>query len=338
MKTTIKDVAKAAGVSVAAVSMALNGRNGVSEKTRVRVMEVARQLNYIPNYSARSLVMQESNCIGLMIPEIQNPFYSEIVDIMTGIAEEKGYTLLLGITNNSSRQEEEYTRMFLSRGVVGVIVVPVLSRYPEAGHLNLLRAQDIPIVFCTEIYKGCSEPVVMCDFASGEYDATRYLIQKGLRDFWYVSANMDTNFTRRRYEGYVRALREAGIAVRPERELLTDTPGYREAYQVTERILKDLPEAVICINDIMTMAILKRLGEHGLRVPQDISVVGFDDIRFSELVSPPLTTVRQPVPEICRRTMELMEVFLRGSARQRAAEKEKVYLIRPELVIRGTTI
>lgn len=338
MKLTIKDVARAAGVSVATASMALNDRDGVSANTKAKVRRVARELNYVPDYSARSLVMQDSNCIGLMIPEIQNPFYSAIVDIITRIAEDRGFTLVLGITNSNSRQEEEYVRMFLSRRVRGVIVVPMLADHPEIKHLDLLRAADIPIVFCTERYDDCREPLVMCDFASGQYAATKYLIDKGLKDFWFVSTGMDVMFARLRYEGFARAMEEAKLEIVPERVMLLETPRYDQAYEATDRIIDDLPEAVICINDIMTMAIMKRMAERGLSIPRDISIVGFDDIMFSELVSPPLTTVRQPIQEICEKTVEILEAKLNAGERQEEVERDSVYLISPELVIRKTAI
>lgn len=337
MKLTIKDVARAAGVSVATASMALNDRDGVRETTKAKVRRVAREMNYVPDYSARSLVMQDSNCIGLMIPEIQNPFYSAIVDHITRIIEERGFTLILGITNSNSRQEEEYVRMFLSRRVQGVIVVPMLADHPETGHLDLLRAADVPIVFCTERYDDCNEPLVMCDFASGQYDATKYLIDKGLKDFWFVSTSMDTQFAHLRYEGFAWAMKEANIDINPDRVMLLETPRYDKAYAATDRIIDDLPEAVICINDIMAMAIMKRMAERGLNIPNDISVVGFDDIMFSELVSPPLTTVRQPVQEICEKTVEILEAKLNAEKNQSEVEKGNVYLIPPELVVRKTT-
>jgi len=338
VKRTIKDVAKAAGVSVATASMALNDRDGVSESTKAKVRRVARELNYVPDYSARSLVMQDSNCIGLLIPEIQNPFYSAIVDIITRIAEERGFNVLLGITNSSSRQEEEYVRMFLSRRVRGVIVVPMLADHPEIKHLDLLRAADVPIVFCTERYDHCDEPLVMCDFASGQYAAAKYLIDKGLRDFWFVSTRMDVQFARLRYEGFARAMEEANIPINPARVMLLEIPRYKQAYEATDRIIDDLPEAIICINDIMTMAIMKRLAERGLSIPEDISIVGFDDIMFSELLSPPLTTVRQPIQEICEKTMQILEAKLNAGSEQAKVERGSVYLIQPELAVRKTTI
>lgn len=338
VKLTIKDVAKASGVSIATASMALNDRVGVSAATKAKVCRIAREMNYVPDYSARLLVMQDSNCIGLLIPEIQNPFYSAIVEIITRIAEEKGFTIILGITNNNSRQEEDYVRMFLSRRVCGVIVVPMIARDPDLRHMKLLRAADIPIVFCTEWYKGSDEPLVMCDFVTGQYEATKYLIDKGLRDFWFVSTDMDAQFVYLRYEGYVKALEEAGIPINKQRELFLPAPNYAQAYKKTDLITNDLPEAIICINDIMTMAIMKSLTERGIRIPQDISIIGFDDIMFSELVSPPLTTVRQPLQEICEKTMEIMIRKLAAGKDHAEVERGQVHLIRPELIVRGTTI
>lgn len=338
MKITIKDVAEKAGVSIATASMVLNHRKGASLATREKVLKTAKALNYIPNDSARTLVNQNSRYIGILIPEIQNPFYSAIVDIMTGIVEKKGFTILLGISNNSSRQEAEYVRMFVSRSVRGVIAIPVLRDNPDTAHFVMLRSANIPFVFCTDIYENCPEPVVMCDFEKGEYEATRYLIEKGFRDFWFVTTMIDACFSRERYKGYLRALTEAQLPARKERELVIKTPRYDETYEAAVRIIEDLPEAIICINDIMSIAIMKQLSNHGIRIPEDVSLVGFDDIMISTLVTPRLTTVRQPITEICEKTVELLERKLEDPAGQSEIERGSVFRIPPELVIRETTL
>ena len=335
MRVTIKDVARAAGVSVATASLALNNRSGVNADTRSKVLEVTRNLKYVASYSAQALVTQESGCIGLLIPEIQNPFYAAIVDNLSYLAEENGFTLLLGITNNSSEQEKKYIHFFLSRRVQGVIVIPILNQVRTGRHLDMLRDADVPIVFCTERYNDSSEPVVMCDFEKGQYEITRYLVDRGLRDFWFVSVDTDAQYARLRYAGYVRALREANLPIRRERELLIDIPRFEQAYAQAGVFLEDRPEAIICINDIMTMAIIRRLSESGLRIPEDISVVGFDDIMFSALISPPLTTVHQPIREICETTIRLLMEIMEGDG---PAGGDGICLIPPHLVIRETTI
>ncbi|MEF9975018.1 MAG: LacI family DNA-binding transcriptional regulator, partial [Clostridia bacterium] len=231
MKLTIREVARTAGVSVATASMALNHRDGVSEKTREKVERVARELNYIPDFSARSLVMQDSKCIGLMIPEIQNPFYSAIVDIMSRIAEKKGYTLLLGISGNKPVQEERNLKMFLSRRVLGIVIVPMLMDKPDVSYLRLVRGTNVPLVFCTERYADTDEPAVMCDFEKGEYDITNFLLNKGLRDLCFVTVDVDTQFANLRMKGFVRALEEAGIAPREGRILRLKEARYDDAYE-----------------------------------------------------------------------------------------------------------
>jgi LacI family transcriptional regulator len=152
MKVTIKDVAKAAQVSVATASMAINNRPGIKKETRDKVVSVAKELHYYPDYSARSLVTRDSNSLGLIIPEIQNPFYSAIVDYMTQLAEERGYQMLLAISNNSSQQEKAYIEMFLSKSVKGIINLPMIANNPEIGHIDMIRNSGVPLVFCTENY------------------------------------------------------------------------------------------------------------------------------------------------------------------------------------------
>ncbi len=338
MRVTIRDVAKASDVSVATASMALNNRSGVREATRERVRRTAREMNYIPNHSARSLVMQDSNSLGLIIPEIKNPFFSAIVDILTRIAEEKGFTLILGITNSNAAQEAEYVRMFLSRRVRGVIVVPMLVNRPDIRHLELLRAMDVPVVFCTEIYNGCEEPLAVCDFELGQYEATKYLLDRGLRRFWFISTDLDVQFARLRYEGYCRALREAGVEVDKQRVLLVKGPHFKLVYDKSDRIVEDLSEGILCINDIMALAVMKRMAERGVRIPEDVSVVGFDNIMFSDLVSPPLTTVHHPLEEICQKTMEILERKIAAGDKQAEVDVGQTYRLRARLIVRGTTI
>lgn len=338
MKVTIKDVAKAAHVSVATASMALNDKKGVNEITKQKVLEKARELYYVPDHSARSLVTKDSSCIGLIIPEIQNPFYSAVVDIITRIAEENGYMLLLGISNSKSRQEAEYVKLFLSRRVLGVIIVPMLREAPNIEHLNMIRSANVPLVFCTENYGDCDEPTVLCDFELGQYEMTKYLISKNLTDLCFVSTSMQVKFAILRFKGYKKALEEAGIPLDETKLFLLDQPRYSAAYEITDEIIKCHPQAIVCINDIMTIGILKRLAEKNIRVPDEISLVGFDDMMFSQLVQKPLTTVKQPLDEICGKAMAILQKKIHAGNEQADVERGKTYYIKPEIIIRDTTI
>lgn len=335
MRATIKDVAKAASVSVATASMALNNKKGVNEKTRKHVEEVAKRLNYMPNLSARSLVTNKSDCIGLIVPEIVNPYYSSIVDIMTKLTEKAGLTLLLGISNNKSRVEKEYLQMFAIRQVLGVIIVPMLSDNPDTHHLEMIRAAKIPFVFCTERYPNCKEAAVMCDFEQGEYEMVRYLLEKDIKDFCFLTVDYKTHFTTLRMKGLIKAFEEKGLEIDKNNLFFLNTPRFQDAYDITDQMLKREPRAIVSINDIMAMGIIKRLSELKIRVPEDIWVAGFDDMMFAALAQVPITTVKQPLWEICGKSMELLQEKINNPHDK--AKEDKVHFIPAELVIRETT-
>ena len=177
----------------------------------------------------------------------------------------------------------------------------------------------------------------MCDFSSGEYEMTRYLLNQGLKNICFLNVRMDANFTKLRLHGFMKAMDEMGITAPEENLFYVEEPNFQAAYDITDSILERGPEAIICINDMMTLAIMKRLDERGVRIPEDISGAGFDDMMFAELAQKPITTVRQPLDDICRQTMDILEGEIKGGARRAPAGKQRIVSIRPELVIRNTT-
>lgn len=342
MKTTIRDIAKAANVSVATVSLALNNRAGVNHQTRANILRITKEMHYVPNQSARSLVMNDSGFIGLVVPEIINPFYSSVVDIITNLAEEKGYTILLGISNNKVSRERACIKTFASRNATGVIIVPMLKDDPDTSHLDLLSAGKIPMVFCTEYYpewisgeKG-RVPCVMTDFVQGEHTIIKYLISKGMKNICLVSSDSNMRYAQLRMRGYELAHEEAGLEFKKENLFLLKEPSSGFAYEVTDEVLKRKPDAIVCINDFMTLGIMKRLYERKIRIPEEISIAGFDDVVFAELTQQRITTVRQPLMQICQKTMEILERKIKGTFT--AENEELTYFIKPELIIRDTTI
>ncbi len=332
MRVTLKDVAKASNLSVAATSMALNGRPGISEETRKKVISIAKRLEYTPNPLAQSLVNQKSKEIGLVVPEITNPFFASIVDIINKMTENMGYTMILGISNDKSKREKEYIEMFVSRRTQGVIIVPSIQKNPDFTHIETLRNLEIPFVFCTDTYPGCTETCVLCDFRKGEYELVRYLLQKGMRRIVLMTADFDFNFAKLRLEGYKQAFAEAGLRIDHDMIVNIEYPNFEAAYAATDRVLEKKPDAICCINDIMAIGVMKRLREREVKVPGEIAVAGFDDTMFSALAQTPITTVRQPMEEICRTAIENLENKI-----QKTDEKDYTYFIPAELIVRDTT-
>lgn len=306
MKATIKDIAKKAEVSTGTVSMALNNKRGINEDTKKRVLQIAKMLNYTPNLSARSLVTKNSYCIGLTVPQVINPFFAAVVDEINREAEKAGYSVLLGITNNNMKREKEYIDLFLGRNAQGVIVVPSIVENPETSHLLKLRQARIPFVFCTDIYAGYHESCVMTDLEKGEYEIVKYLISCGMKKIAFLSSSMSYLFVRLRYQGFKRAMDEAGMAIDESLMFAVKDLNFDAAYAVADDIIDQQPDVIVVINDIMAMGVIKRMQERGVRVPADISVVGYDDMMFSLLAQTPISTVAQPIYEICKKTLNIL--------------------------------
>ena len=333
MRVTIKDVAQKANLSIAATSMALNGKNGISEKTRTRVLMIAKDMGYTPNPSAQCLAKKASMEIGLVVPDITNPFYGDIVDKISKMSEELGYTVILGITNESSKREGEYINMFISRRAQGVIIAPAIQKNPDYSHIDELRQYGIPFVFCTDTYPGCTETCVMSDFRQGEYELVRHLLKKGMRRIALVTLDYDFNFAKQRLEGYKQAFSEARMRI--DNDLIVNTvthPNFYGAYEIADYVLEREPDAICCINDIMAIGIMKRLKERGIKVPRDILVAGFDNMLFAEIAQTPITTVSQPLDKICKIVLDSLINKI-----TKVDEKDYIYLLPTELILRDTT-
>jgi LacI family transcriptional regulator len=331
MRVVLKDVARLSDVSVSTASMALNNKLGISEETRRKVLEIAQRCNYRPNETAKSLVIRKSNLIGLIVTDIRNPFFSVLVDRFNMEAECLGYNLLLGITSDRIANEKKYVEMFVSKNVEGVIVVPTIETAPNVSHLRSLKRLGIPFVFCTTAYPGISETCVMTDLMIGEYMLVRHLLDRGLRRIHIIAGSRKVLISKLRLEGYRRAFAEADVDY-DERWIVETTPDFEHGYEAARNIINDRPDAIVTINDFLAMGVLRALKERGVRVPEDVSVAGYDDLLFSSITETPLTTVRQPIDDICRRSLDLLRAKIAG----RNGKPELVFL-EPMLTIREST-
>jgi LacI family transcriptional regulator len=330
---TIKDVAKSAQVSVGTASMALNGHERVKPNTRKRVLAVAEELGYHPNKYARLLNSKQTKVIGLSITDITNPFFGIIIDMVEEELAGRGYDIMLGITKGSISKEKETIRKFIEMQADGVIIVPSHKQAPETAYLQNLRSRGIPFCFITAYYTGVNAPCVMTDLSAGSYQLTRYLLETGHRRIFYIVANQKIPVSNLRVEGYLAAYREASYSFSPEWIIISE-PTFRGGYEATAQIIKkSRPDAILAMNDIMAMGILKQLKEHNLRVPEDISVAGYDDLLYASLLETALTTVRQPMEQMCKKAVDLILDRIGNPS-----EINEKILLRPELILRSSTM
>lgn len=332
VKSTIRDVAALANVSVGTVSMVLNGSDKISKQTAERVMDAVVKMNYRRNPHARSLSSSKSRTIGLAMTDLTNPFFGMMVGNLQREIDKRDYSLILGMTKNSVEQEKKLIAKFVDTGVDGILIVPAHERNPELSHIYELATRNLPFVYVSTYYASTNGSCVMTDLAKGSHDMTKYLLELGHTNIVLASGYRELVLSEQRIQGFLRAHEEFGITVRPD-QIIEAEPDFQSGYDAAKRIFSLCkPDAIMTINDVMSMGVLSYLHEIGLKVPEDISVAGYDDLLFSSMLETPLTTVRQPIKEMCRQSVEML--FRRMEDND--AELERV-LLEPELMIRKST-
>jgi LacI family transcriptional regulator len=306
---TIKDVAKLAGVALSTASYAMNGDSKVSAKTREKVLEAARQLNYQKNGFAMDLKRSHTNTIALILTDLSGPFYSELIRSMQDVALSNGYDLIA--CSSMGGQNSTAVRYLLEKRVDGAIV---LAHNITDEILLAAAGERFPIVVMDRLITGKSLIHVVVDGEQGGYSATRYLIEKGHRAISYISGPSNSYDNTLRYRGFQRAMSEAGLEEKTKWKLSGNF--VREGgYKATKMMLMqggELPTAIFYSNDEMAIGGLKALEEGGVSVPNDISVIGFDDIQLAEYIQPQLTTIRQPMYESGSLAGHLLFQMLKG--------------------------
>ena len=331
-RNTIKDVAKQAGVSVSTVSLALNHPERVSPDKLEVITDIASELNYRTNLSAKSLRMAKTDMIGCIVPDITNVFFSTMVNRLREYVESCGYSLLIGITGNKIINEKRYIAEFISRNVDGIIVIPMLKYSEDVSHFADLKKYNIPMVFLSAAYSRVDAPCVMCDLFKGTYMMTKYLLEKEIEDICLLVGDkrVDEDYIL----GFKSAMNEHGISAKDDRIYVSDST-LEDALRVSGDILNRKPKAVMTASDLMACAAVQASRTRGLLIPADISVTGFDDVLYASINQTPITTVRQPIDEMCSIALSTLLKMINGKAIIKSFEKKVV--LPPQLVIRQTT-
>lgn len=310
---SIKQVARLAGVSTATVSRTLKHPEVVTAATREKVMAAVTRVGYTPNFLARNLRTLRSQAILVLVPDIGNPFFSEIIKGMEQVAHAHGYSLLLGDTQNNPEREMEYAARVSARQADGLITLS--SRIPFKNYRERIRNGTLPpLVNACECVSDPHVPTVQIDNRAAAFKATQYLLDLGHRRIGFVTGPLVSPLSTERLKGYQAALRAAGITGRKPPVVngdFTAASGEAAAEQILEA--KPRPSAVFCSNDEMAIGLITAVKARGLRVPEQLSVIGFDDIPLARYFDPPLSTILQPKLEIGRSAMKLLcDMLLTG--------------------------
>ncbi len=327
----MKDVADLAQVSTTTVSHVINNTRYVSNELRQRVFVAMRDLGYHPNSLARSLRRGETKTIALITPDASNPFFAEIARLIEDFGYNNDYSVIFCNSDNNIDKQLSYVETMISKQVDGIVFI---SAGDSEVHLQLLSNFGIPVIVVDRNVPADMADVVMIDNDYGGYEATKYLISLGHRRIACITGPSDITPSAARVHGYRRALKEANI---PE------VPGYvvsgdfqlSGGITATRRILKitPLPTALFVCNDIMALGAISAARSENRRIPQDLSVVGFDDISLAAATHPPLTTMAQPIHEIARIASQTLIDRLQSKAQ---ITTNQTIILKPKLVIRDS--
>jgi LacI family transcriptional regulator len=308
----IRDVAKRAGVAPITVSRVINDSGSVSAKTRTRVEEAIQELGYVPNRLARSLRLSRTHTLALVVTDITNPFWTTIVRGVEDAAQDAGFNVILCNTDESEAKQEQYLDVLLQKRVDGILLVPASS---SAEPVDRVQRQNLPLVVLDRRVCSAQVDVVRGDSEEGAHQLVRHLLSLGHRRVAVLSGPKDVSTAEDRVIGYRRALAESGVEVRAD-WVLYGRFSKESGYEMTQQVLATAPRptALFAGNNFIAIGVLLALKDAGLRIPEDISVVAFDDLMANLAVDPFLTVVDQPSYEMGRQAAELLLARLSGSA------------------------
>jgi LacI family transcriptional regulator, galactose operon repressor len=324
---TLADVAREAGTSASTASRALSGHGYVAADVRKRLLDVADRLGYVPNLSARTLKQRTSRVVGVIVSDLSNQFYAALAAGIEQSLREADYQMLLLGDNSDDAEELAGARTFLSMRAPGVIMTPASSATAE-----LLAARGVPVVEADRRLATSLCDAVVIDNERGARDAVAHLVELGHTRIALLVAKTSWTTDAGRLKGYRAALTDAGLRVDRRLVLKIETHAADAAARIDALIENERPTAVFAANNVLAEQAWRVLRRRGASIPDDVSLVAFDDVPWMEMVQPPLTAVRQPAFEMGRRAALLLLRRLHDGSAGRTVE-----ILQPELVVRGST-
>ena len=332
-QVTIKDIAAQLGISPSTVSRALKNHPEISDETKQAVKELAKKLNYEPNAIALSLRSSKSNIIGLIIPEIVHYFFSQVISGIEDVAYDADYHVMICQSNESYIREVKNIQTLLSSRIEGLLV-SVSKETRDFSHFRNLNKKNIPIVFFDRICEELETDHVIVNDYKGAYEAVEHLIGMGCKRIGHLATTPDLLIGRNRYNGYIKALKDYELAI--DERLIVRCDTHKAARLITKRLIYEIhpPDGIFAVNDMTAIGALQTIKENGLRIPEDIKVIGFGNGIYSTMTDPPLSTVEQFGYLMGQKAARMMldRIFSREHYPSRTEE------IEPQLIIRESTV
>jgi DNA-binding LacI/PurR family transcriptional regulator len=329
---TIVDIAKRLRISPSTVSRALSNHPDIRKETKEKVGKIAKELHYSPNPIAKSLKSSRSTTIGVLVPEIKHDFFSSAISGIEEVAYQSGYTIILCQSNESYEREVVNTNALMRYRVAGVIVSISQSTKNGDHFLDLLR-RKVPLVFFDRACAQVPASKVVIDDYKSAFDAVQYLIGKGYKRIAHFAGPKELDICANRLKGYAEALKEHGLR---SCDGLIRYGGLheRDGYTLMDSLLgeKELPDAIFAVNDPVAIGAFQRIKEAGLKIPDQIAIMGFSNNKITALVDPPMTTIDQPSFEMGRKAAEILIKSI-----EEEVIEPKTLVLEAKLIVRGST-
>jgi len=333
-ETTIHDIAKKLNISASTVSRALNNNPLINKTTREKIKKVAREMGYRPNVMAANLRTRRTNTIGVIVPLINRHFFSSVISGIEEVAYKEGFAVTISQSNDNFEKEEKIAQTLFSNRVDGLIVsIGMETKHFE--HLQLFSERNVPIVFFDRIVDEIEAHKISVDDYKGGFKATTHLIEQGAKKIAHIGGPLNLNIYQKRLDGYFDAMKKAGLPVDDSMLLhnsLTRSDGTNAVKKLFSQ--KEKPDAIFCANDTTALSAIIYFNENGIKVPEDVLIVGFSNEPFSEVVTPSISTIRQPGFEMGQKAAEL--IIDQIKLKDKPAKFQKI-VMPTELIIRQSS-
>ena len=332
--TTITDIAKKLGISPSTVSRALNDHPDIKASTKTQVKKLAKEFNFRPNQIAQSLKNNRTTIIGVIVPEIKHDFFSSAISGIEEVAYQSGYTIIVCQSNESFEREVVNTNSLIQQRVAG-IVASISQNTKNSEHFQSVIERGIPLVFFDRVCEDVDASKVIIDDTKCAFDAVSHLIERGYKKIAHFAGPKVLEICRKRLHGFTEALEQGNLP------LIKDFVQYggldeKDGYNSMDNLLKQnlIPDAIFAVNDPVAIGAFQRIKEAGLKIPDDIGIVGFSNNKITSLVDPPITTLNQPSFDMGKKAAEILIEVIEDEEK---SIKPKTVILNAELIIRKST-